>query len=164
MVITGGEPFLQTDLPELVTALNQQKKKITIETNGTIFQPLDVDLLSISPKLSNSTPNGKWKIIHEEKRLSIDSLKSMINHQIVGGKDFQIKFVVEDPEDINEINEIIQRLDLDGISEKIFLMPQARTREELRNGYEKLVNLCKSTGYRLGTRTHVEIWGDKRRV
>jgi organic radical activating enzyme len=59
VVITGGKPFLQSDeLVELCRRLSGEEFHITIETNGTIFVPLGAKLISLSPKLSNSTPPG----------------------------------------------------------------------------------------------------------
>jgi 7-carboxy-7-deazaguanine synthase len=58
IVITGGEPMIQKDLPELVNLLKKNKHFVTIETNGTIFNPdVKPDLFSISPKTSNSIPD-----------------------------------------------------------------------------------------------------------
>src|SRR5512133_3275566 len=56
IVITGGEPFLAPDLDELTNRLKALDAHITIETAGTIFKPVKCDLISVSPKLSNSTP------------------------------------------------------------------------------------------------------------
>ena len=38
-VLTGGEPMLQPDLPDLVSALRAREHVITIETAATIFLP-----------------------------------------------------------------------------------------------------------------------------
>ncbi len=166
VVITGGEPFLQKDLGILIRSIRSLDKIITVETNGTIFKPIEVDLLSVSPKLSNSTPKGKWKTLHEEKRISIDVLEKLIQHQERNGLDYQFKFVVENLKDLDEVQQIIKKLEANRKipNERIFLMPQAQTRDELRKGYEKVVELAKKTGYRLSTRLHVEIWGNKRSV
>ena len=55
-VLTGGEPMLFAELVPLAAALRQRGLHITIETAGTLYLPLACDLMSISPKLSNSTP------------------------------------------------------------------------------------------------------------
>jgi len=47
--LTGGEPLLQ-DITDLVKKLKEEKFKIQVETNATIFRSLPVDWYSISPK------------------------------------------------------------------------------------------------------------------
>ena len=60
VVITGGEPMINSDLPQLVRKLKALGKHITIETAGIAFIPdMPCDLMSISPKLSNSTPDDQ---------------------------------------------------------------------------------------------------------
>jgi 7-carboxy-7-deazaguanine synthase len=49
VVITGGEP-LEQDLSELVQELKARDYFISIETNGTRFQYLNIDWWTISPK------------------------------------------------------------------------------------------------------------------
>jgi len=77
VVITGGEPMINPDLPELVQKLKKNRKHITIETAGIVFVPdMPCDLMSISPKLSNSTPQDEELAeIHENLRLDTSSQK-----------------------------------------------------------------------------------------
>jgi 7-carboxy-7-deazaguanine synthase (Cx14CxxC type) len=49
VVLTGGEPLLQVDLP-LIEALHGEKFEIAIETNGTIEPPAGIDWICVSPK------------------------------------------------------------------------------------------------------------------
>lgn len=60
VVLTGGEPTLQKDLPELAALLKAQSYHLTIETNATLVPeallPL-IDLWSLSPKLSSAGEN-----------------------------------------------------------------------------------------------------------
>ncbi|HEU5382178.1 MAG TPA: 7-carboxy-7-deazaguanine synthase QueE [Ktedonobacteraceae bacterium] len=60
VVLTGGEPTLQKDLPELAALLKARGYHLTIETNATIVPetllPL-IDLWSLSPKLSSAGEN-----------------------------------------------------------------------------------------------------------
>ena len=56
VVLTGGEPMLFAELIPLAARLRRSGRHITIETAGTLYLPLECDLMSISPKLSNSTP------------------------------------------------------------------------------------------------------------
>jgi 7-carboxy-7-deazaguanine synthase len=58
VVLTGGEPMLFAELIPLSTALRNAGWHITIETSGTLYLPVACDLMSISPKLSNSTPDA----------------------------------------------------------------------------------------------------------
>src|SRR5258708_13486523 len=44
VVITGGEPFIMPDLAELCEALKNREKHITIETAGTIFEAVKMNL------------------------------------------------------------------------------------------------------------------------
>jgi 7-carboxy-7-deazaguanine synthase len=77
VVITGGEPFIFKQLPALCGAMKSANMHITIETAGTVYAQVDCDLLSISPKLANSTPwsdprdpSGEWATRHEQRRIN----------------------------------------------------------------------------------------------
>ena len=94
IVLTGGEPMIAPDLPELATALKKQKKHITIETAGTIPpNGIPCDLASLSPKLTNSTPSAErdpaWAKKHEANRLQPEVISDWIRNY-----NFQLKFVV----------------------------------------------------------------------
>src|SRR5262245_45547448 len=73
VVVTGGEPLLAPALPELCSELRRRQYHITIETAATVFVPVECDLASLSPKLSNSTPydreGGRFAAAHERLRL-----------------------------------------------------------------------------------------------
>ena len=56
VVLTGGEPLLQPDSVPFCQALIDAGKFVTIETAGTVFRPAPANLMSISPKLANSSP------------------------------------------------------------------------------------------------------------
>ncbi|MFW2830900.1 7-carboxy-7-deazaguanine synthase [Sphingomonas sp. ID0503] len=49
VVLTGGEPLLQVDLP-LIDALHEAGFEIAVETNGTIAAPRGIDWICVSPK------------------------------------------------------------------------------------------------------------------
>jgi 7-carboxy-7-deazaguanine synthase len=49
IVLTGGEPMLQVDIP-LIGALHRQGFRIAIETNGTFPVPREIDWICVSPK------------------------------------------------------------------------------------------------------------------
>ena len=61
VVVTGGEPMIAPEIVPLTERLRALGLHITIETAGTVFQPVACDLMSISPKLANSTPEGRGR-------------------------------------------------------------------------------------------------------
>ena len=51
VVLTGGEPLAQTEARALIDALRADGRRVHIESNGTIFEPLPADVwLCVSPK------------------------------------------------------------------------------------------------------------------
>lgn len=69
VVLTGGEPMIMPDIVELCAALKDRHYHLTMETAGTVHAAAKIDLASISPKLSNSTPvqreAGRFAVAHE---------------------------------------------------------------------------------------------------
>ena len=160
VVITGGEPFIQVkELTELCQELDQRGHHITIETNATIFAPVAAHLISMSPKLRNSNPPSENRYFqrHERGRIRTDVIRQFLNRY-----ECQVKFVVDQPADIEEIQALQAEIAIP--AETIVLMPQGITPKELAPKQEWLVDICKDHGYRYSPRVHVDIWGDKRGV
>lgn len=158
IVITGGEPMTNSDLAELVRKLKELKKHITIETAGTTFiADMPCDLMSISPKLSNSTPDEpELAETHEALRLDVAVLRKLIDNY-----KYQLKFVVDSQDDLAEIQQTIEKLgNVD--SEKVMLMPQAATRDELLVKSPMVAEMCKRTGFAFCQRLQVLLWNNKR--
>src|SRR5215472_6358368 len=101
-VVTGGEPMIAPEIVELTARLHELGLHITIETAGTVFQPVVCDLMSISPKLANSTPEGDWASRHERLRIQPATLRQLLERYHC-----QLKFVVENPEDVDEARALI---------------------------------------------------------
>jgi 7-carboxy-7-deazaguanine synthase len=164
IVITGGEPMIkpnllaEAELPELFRLLKASGKHITIETAGIAFVPdLPCDLMSISPKLSNSTPDAPVLAeVHGNSRLDIAVLTALLD-----GYNYQLKFVVDSPHDLEEINQTIETLGNVDLS-KVMLMPQAQTRKELLAKSPAVANLCKRTGFTFCQRLQVLLWDGQR--
>jgi 7-carboxy-7-deazaguanine synthase len=161
VVVTGGEPMMFPEIVSLTANLRRFFAHITIETAGTVHQPVTCDLMSISPKLSNSTPwgreEGRWAAQHERLRIQADVLRRLM-------KDFeyQLKFVVQSTDDMQEILDI---LDQTGASrERVLLMPEATDRESLHERSLWLAELCRQYHFRFSPRLHIELWGGKRGV
>ena len=157
VVITGGEPMLNSDLPQLVQKLKALDKHVTIETAGIVFFPhMPCDLMSVSPKLSNSAPNEPHLAeIHEDSRLDTAILGELIDHY-----DYQLKFVVDSRDDLPEINETIEQIgSVD--PQKVMLMPRAETRAELLAKSQMVADMCKQAGFTFCNRLHVMLWNNE---
>ncbi len=177
IVLTGGEPMIAPDLPELATALKKQKKHITIETAGTILpNGIPCDLASISPKLSNSTPSPErdpaWAKKHESTRLQPEVIAEWIRKY-----PFQLKFVVSSENDLAEIKNLLSRLETfvapprqsvrgeEGTPvplDQILLMPEGIDVKTLATRSPWLVDICKREGFRFCPRLQIELFGHTR--
>jgi 7-carboxy-7-deazaguanine synthase len=100
VVLTGGEPTLQKELPQLAMILKESGHHLTVETNTTIYPaeavPL-IDLWSLSPKLSSAGENYLRYTIIER---FIETLRP--DQQ-------QWKFVVRDDADEQLLRELLLR-------------------------------------------------------
>ena len=163
VVITGGEPMLFEPIIQLASLLKAENHIITIETAGTVFRELPCDLMSISPKLANSSPVGKidkeWVDRHETTRKDLRPLKELAVRYPL-----QLKFVVNPEEGLDgqmsEIERLLSEIAVTG--DHVLLMPEGRDIETLRRREQLLVPVCLETGYRLTPRMHIELFGDTR--
>jgi 7-carboxy-7-deazaguanine synthase len=157
-VLTGGEPMIFPEVVPLSKELKQAGFHVTIETAATVFQPVACDLMSLSPKLANSTPEDPvWGPRHEQRRLQPEVLRRLTSEY-----DYQLKFVVQSPGDLAEI-QAIQAL-CGASDEKILLMPEGIDGPTLEQRSAWLVELCKQYGYRFTPRLHILLYGQRRGV
>ena len=158
VVMTGGEPMVESDLPQLAGGLKAAGKHITIETAGIAYIPeMPCDLMSISPKLSNSVPDeAKSAKVHNDSRLDIAVLEELIDNY-----NYQLKFVVDSEADLPEIEEILKKLP-NADRQRVMLMPQAATRQELLTKSPIVAELCKRTGYAFSQRLQVMLWDNQK--
>lgn len=161
VVLTGGEPMIAPGIVALTEQLSARRYHVTMETAGTVFEQVQCHLMSISPKLSNSTPfereQGRWAAQHDRLRIQpgvLEDLCATYPHQL--------KFVVMNPSDLEEISALIHTV---GASrESVILMPEGRDPVTLRERSIWLAEVCKERGYRFSPRLHVDLWGDRRGV
>jgi 7-carboxy-7-deazaguanine synthase len=113
--------------------------------------------MSISPKLSNSVPeDAKLAAAHEHSRLDLAVLTELISNY-----NYQLKFVVDSQADLPEIEETLSKLgNVD--SQKVMLMPQAATKDELLAKSPMVADMCKRTGFAFCQRLHVLLWDSRR--
>ncbi len=157
-VVTGGEPMIADGIAELTAALGMH---ITVETAGTVYQAVKCDLMSISPKLANSTPverdAGRWAAQHDRLRYRPDVLK-----QLMSEYDYQLKFVVSAPEDLPEIGAILNDTGAD--RGRVLLMAEGTNAETIRERARWIAEIAKREGFRYSPRLHIDLWGDRRGV
>lgn len=160
VVITGGEPLLAPDLEELTDRIKQRGAHITVETAATIFKPLAGDLISLSPKLANSTPwkqgRGKFAVMHEKRRLNYPVMQ-----QFIDSYDYQLKFVVDKKTDIDEVRAVVARLQHVDTAQ-VMLMAQGITQRELTAKGKWIVEACKQYGFSYSPRLHIQLFGNRR--
>lgn len=161
-VLTGGEPMIAKGIHQLAESLYHNNKHITIETAGTIApDEIRCSLASISPKMSNSTPDNRfsenWRKQHERDRLNIDILRKWVDNY-----EFQLKFVIVEEDDINEILDLLKQIDRDIPTGKVLLMPEGITKDELRQKEKLVTDLCKKYDFRYCNRLHIELFGNKK--
>ena len=160
VVITGGEPMLPADIEYLCDGLHEADFHITIETAGTIYRSVKCDLMSISPKLSNSTPEpnraGRWLEKHESQRH-----RPEIVSRLIAECDYQLKFVVADPDDLQEINAYLDQIkNVDRT--RVLLMPEGIDASTLNSRTHWMKELCQREGFTFCQREHIFWYGNKR--
>lgn len=157
VVVTGGEPMLFEPVVELCALLRSAGLLITIETAGTVFREVECDLMSISPKLSNSSPSAEsgWREKHETTRRNLSALRSLI-----GRYNYQLKFVAS-PAEIPEIKALLNELG-DPPADRVMLMAEGRDSALLHEKEKELVPICLAEGWRLSPRFHLDLFGDTR--
>lgn len=161
VVVTGGEPMLTGDIVSLTRRLREMEFHVTIETAGTVYQPVTCDLMSISPKLANSTPHrregGSWAAQHDRLRYQPEVLR-----KLMAESPYQLKFVVCAPDDLDEIDKIVGEIRAD--RGRVILMPEGTDAQTIHERSRWLVGVCKAKKYRYGPRLHIDIYGNQRGV
>lgn len=159
VVLTGGEPLLVPELVDLSQELKQRGHFVTVETAGTVDLPVIADLMSISPKLGNSTPIGdNWAARHDQRRDAPEVIERLIRDY-----PYQLKFVIDRPQDVAEVEAWVARFP--GVTnENIYLMPQATTSDSLRQMTPWVQQAAAERGWQFSPRLHVELYGAQRGV
>lgn len=157
VVLTGGEPLLQPDLVPLSHALREAGRFVTVETAGTVFRPVVADLMSLSPKLSNSLPltPTKWRDRHLRLQENDAAIRKLIRDV-----PYQLKFVVDEPSDLIEIAAYLQRFP-EIAPAAVWLMPQGVSAAELTSRRAWIATWAADHGYQVSPRRHIELFGHR---
>lgn len=157
VVLTGGEPLLFDELVPLCDQLRQRQWHITIETAGTVWQPVACDLMSISPKLGNSTPSlaraGAWRERHERARDVPEVIARLLAEY-----EYQLKFVVASLADCREVEEWLRRYPA-ARRDRTLLMPEGTSLAALQAIGEWLEPYCRERQLTFCPRRHIEWYG-----
>lgn len=167
LVMTGGEPTLDPEeLVPLCARLSRRGFHITMETNATRFVQVDAHLISMSPKLSNSTPSGSARELvraHEAIRINAGVIRKFLEaYDDPPRRNCQVKFVIERAEDIPEVREVEQTVGIP--RDKILLMPQSIEPADLVEKSKWLRDLAVRSGYGFSPRLHIAQYGNRRGV
>ena len=160
VVLTGGEPMIQPDVAEFCDAVREAGLHLTIETAGTVFLPVPVDLISLSPKLANSTPPpaaGRLATMHENRRLQPEVLRQWVGH----APDVQCKFVVTGKDDLPEILAVLAQVPALSPAD-VLLMPEGTDAATLDARAPAVAAMCAARGFRYCDRLHVRLYGNRR--
>lgn len=172
--ITGGNPTLNKKMfHSIVSICVSNKLEIHIEDNGTQFSESFrglINFVSLSPKLKNSIPiPGSYvkeigrevteadKNFHVKNYRNIESLKRWIKWF-----DYQLKFVVSDENELQEIEELIDEIGAD--RSKVYLMPEGATKEQLESRRKWVYETCLKLGYNYTDRLHILVYNDRKGV
>ncbi len=151
--VTGGEPLLQ-DVAGLFKLLSENGKKITVETNCTIYQnELDmfVFMYSVSPKLSSSGESYDDDVL--KRYLKLDNA--------------QIKLVISDDRDFTGALDIVMKYP-DFVRDKVVFQPNGMCdfreyQKRLRWLSEKVLasEVLLKYNVRVLPQLHKIVWGNK---
>lgn len=180
LMLTGGSPTMHPELCNeiinLFKALHAKKGIITMETEGShpLITDHRIDVISLSPKFSNSVPvlgteilnTGKivdQKFIdqHNKFRNRYDAIRQLLAYH----KNYHFKPVVnpiEQPEIWAEVESFRKRFNIP--KHKTWLMPPGDSRDELIRTYPMVLDFCTANAFNFSGRDHIIAYADQRCV
>ncbi len=157
VILTGGEPMAFPESVRLTKLLAERNFTVTIETNGTYDLPVHCALMSISPKMKNSAPDDPLlRQRHEHRRFRPEVVQKLMSRYA-----WQLKFVVDTPADLDEIDQYISEIGPVDRS-RVLLMPQAVNIEQMRRKEEWLRHCCQARGFIYAPRMQLEWYSGAR--
>ena len=154
VVISGGEPLLQgAGVSGLVDELRHDHWTSELETAGTVVPPSTtlVDHFTVSPKLENSQQATHTAA----RRINVEALRYLNN---TTSRCF--KFVVQDPNDYDEIDALVEAHDLS----PVYVMPEGVDGSALHTTLIRIAAGAVRRNYTLTTRLQILTYGQRRAV
>ena len=172
LVVTGGEPLLQTPaLARMLTLLSPRAggdlgpagasspevpacagTRVEVETNGTIAPPALLDDLvhqwNVSPKLAHS---GNPRDL---------ALRPEALSAFAADPRAAFKFVIASEDDLAEVQTIAAEYGITG--QRIWLMPEGRDSDTIRQRSLWLADYCSKNELNFSDRLHIHLFGDTR--
>ena len=150
LVITGGEPLLQTAALEKLLTLLPEHLFVEVETNGTL-PPTPalvqrVNQWNVSPKLPHAGNNTAEAICPEVLASFASTDRAWFKFVVRGEQDWPAIAALNLPQ------------------HRIILMPCATNRAELEAARPAVADMCLQHRVRLGERMHIVLWNDKKGV
>jgi len=145
IIFTGGEPTLQIQgIKDFENYCWEEKgisMQISIETNGLIYNEFlyEFCVVMVSPKKQNYN----MEILQQIRYVPNTYFK------FVYDKDLWFEKVIEDLEIVNE---------------RVYIMPEGKTKEEQEKNMEEVIEYCKRKKYKFCPRIHIMIWNNRRAV
>ena len=165
MMLTGGAPTMHPALcNELMYFAKERNIFVTMETEGSQYIETDhpIDLLSISPKFSNTIPKvgldtpwgstitQKDQDRHNKFRLNKEAIVKMINFH----HSYQYKPVWDGSDKaLQEIENF--RIEMGIAKSQTYVMPAGDNRKTLIKIYPTVMDMCIKMGYNFTGRPHI---------
>jgi len=174
MMLTGGSPTMHPALVnELINFSHDNQIFTTLETEGSHFLATDypIDLLSISPKFSNSVPKlgvetPQGKIVNEKMLKQHNKFRlnyAAIQQSIAYHHDYHIKPVLDAELSIlDELESFLKNLNIP--DSKVWAMPAGDDRAALFKSYGTVMNYVRDRGWRFTPRPHIMAFDTERCV
>jgi len=175
VVLTGGEPMIHEGVENLVDAMRERDRHVTVETSAVIYRRVRCDLLSISPKLPEllycgqkakrtaSTKTGSARKSAGEKGPASNHvtfrpkiIAKMIDDVERFGGDWQLKFVVRNEADVIASLAACRTIGV-GDRSRILLMPQSTSAARYATMAVQVAALAKRYDLRFGPRLHLAL-------
>lgn len=159
LVISGGEPLIQQRrLRKLIEIMSEHGVYTEIETNGTV-EPIELLTLiehgwvtfNCSPKLANSG-------IAHDTRIIPETLQTLAGYPTI------FKFVIDHPNDINEIHELLDTHLPHVTPDRIYLMPKGTAANIISQQLPTTMETAAEHGWSISPRLHVLAYGNQRGI